>query len=153
MFFYELLQNNQYLKFLFDFLINIITVTVLCYNIYYKRYHDKEAVTSYMLFNVFVFIVITILFSSSESMSIGFGFGLFAILSIVTLRSDALSKREITYFFGVLSIALINAINITDYTFIILCNIIIVAGAWAIDHPKILQGVKNINIILDYIPE
>jgi len=151
--FFQLLLENHYMDFVFDFALNLITVTILCYFIYYRRYKDKEAFTSYMLFNVFIFTVISVLFNSSESISMGVWFGLFAILSIVTLRSETLSKREITYFFGTLSIALINSIWLSDYTFIILCNSIIVIWAWIIDHPSILPGIYGMKITLDHIPE
>ena len=151
--FLQTVLANHYMDFIFDLALNLITVTALCYFIYYKRYKDKEAFISYMLFNVFIFTVISVLFNQSESISMGIWFGLFAILSIVTLRSEALSKREITYFFGTLSIALINSIGLPDYTFIIICNLIIVVWAWVIDHPSILPGIYGMNITLDHIPE
>lgn len=145
--------ENVYIDFLFDFILDVITVTILSYNIYYKRYHDKESFISFMLFNVFVFVVITVLFNTSDTMSMGLWFGLFAILSIVTLRSESLSKREITYFFWTLSIAIINSIWLTDYALVIICNFVVILWAWVIDNPKILEWVYSNDIILDYIPE
>ncbi len=142
-----------YFDYGFDFLLNIIAVSILCYGIYYKRYKDKEAVVSFMLFNIFLFTVITVLFNLDENLSLGFGFGLFAILSIIRLRSNPLSKREVTYFFGVLSLGIINAIGLNDYGLVLACNLIIVTGAWIIDHPEILRDVSNMNIKLDYIPD
>lgn len=151
--FTTLLESNIYLDFLFDFSLNLVSIMILCYAIYYKRYHDKQAATSYMLFNVFVFTVIYVLFSSGESLSMWLGFGLFAILSIITLRSETLSKREITYFFGTLSIALINSICVQDHLFLVMCNVVILLWAYVIDHPSILRGIYSMNITLDHIPE
>ena len=67
-FLYSIFENH-YMNFIFDFTLNLVTVTVLCYFIYYKRYKDKEAFISYMLFNVFIFTVISVLFNQSESIS------------------------------------------------------------------------------------
>lgn len=135
------------------FIMNIISATTLAYGIYYRRYNDKEGVTSYMLFNIFVFAVITALFNTSDNMSLGLGFGMFAILSLITLRSEQMKKTEITYFFGSLSLAIINAIGIPSIPLLILCNIIIVVGAWIIDNPNILKGVYAMKVVLDHVPE
>ena len=131
----------------------MISATILAYGIYYRRYNDKEGVTSYMLFNVFVFAVITALFNTSDNMSLGLGFGMFAILSLITLRSEPMKKTEITYFFGSLSLAIINAIGLPSIFLLILCNVIIVVGAWIIDNPNILKGVYTMKVVLDHIPE
>jgi len=135
------------------FIINMISAATLAYGIYYRRYNDKEGVTSYMLFNVFVFAVITALFNTSDNISLGLGFGMFAILSLITLRSEQLTKTEITYFFGSLSLAIINAIGLPSIFLLVLCNTIIVAGAWLIDNPNILKGVYTMKVVLDHIPE
>jgi Domain of unknown function (DUF4956) len=148
-----LIESNIYIDFLFDFSVDFITATIFCYSIYYKRYHDKQAATSYMLFNVFVFTVIYVLSSVGDKMNMGLGFGLFAILSLITLRSETLSKREITYFFGTLSIALVNGICIQDHLLLIFANTLILLSAYLIDHPSILRGIYSMNITLDYIPE
>lgn len=150
---FDLYLENVYVDFLFDFMINLLTVTILSYNIYYKRYNDKESFISFMLFNVFVFVVITVLFNTSDTMSMWLWFWLFAILSIVTLRSESLSKREITYFFWTLSVAIINSIWLTDYALVIICNFVVILWAWLIDNPKILEWVYSNEIILDHIPE
>ncbi len=135
------------------FIVNIVSVTILAYSIYYKRYNDKEGVTSYMMFNIFVFAVITALFNTSDNMSLGLGFGMFAILSLITLRSAPMRKTEITYFFGSLSLAIINAIGLESMLLLLICNAIIVAGAWIIDNPRILKGIYTMKVVLDHIPE
>ena len=42
----------------------------------------------------------------------GVGFGLFAVLSIVRLRSEPFSNRELAYFFVALVLALVCAIDL-----------------------------------------
>ncbi len=44
----------------------------------------------------------------------GVGFGLFAVLSIVRLRSEPFSNRELAYFFVALVLALVCAIDLGD---------------------------------------
>ena len=98
------------------FVINIIAMTALVFGLYYRRYRDKELVTAASLFNVFAFGVLTIL--SSVEFSLAAGFGLFAILALFTLRSEQISKVEITYFFGSIAIAVICSIQGTELVFV-----------------------------------
>jgi hypothetical protein len=149
----EAVTLNIYYNFIAHFVMNLVAVAILCYVIYYQRYHDKQAATSYILFNIFLFTVITILFSMEEGISVGLGFGLFAILSIIRLRSETFEKKEITYFFGILSLAIINAVGIDNFWFLAMCNALIVISAWIVDHPRIIRGADQTDIVLDHIPE
>ena len=83
--------------------IDVLAMVALVFGMYYRRYRDKELVTAAALFNIFAFAVLTIL--SSVEFSVAAGFGLFAILALFSLRSEQISKTEITYFFGSVAIA------------------------------------------------
>ena len=96
--------------------IDIAAMLLLIFGMYYRRYHDKELVTAAALFNTFVFAVLTVL--SSVEFSIAAGFGLFAILALFTLRSEQITKTEITYFFGSVAIAVICSIHGTTIPFV-----------------------------------
>ena len=131
------------------FVINVIAMTALVFGLYYRRYRDKELVTAASLFNVFAFGVLTIL--SSVEFSLAAGFGLFAILALFTLRSEQISKVEITYFFGSIAIAVICSIQGTELTFVAVIVSMVLIGAWALDHPRILQSADGVKITLDKI--
>jgi Domain of unknown function (DUF4956) len=122
---------------------------VLVFGLYYRRYRDKELVTAAALFNVFIFSVLTVL--SQVEFGLAAGFGLFAILAMFTLRSEPIGKTEITYFFGSVAIAVINAVQGPSLAFAAGVTLLVVAGAWLIDHPKVLQSVDGIRITLDKI--
>ncbi len=136
------------------FLVDITAITFLCYGIFYKRYFDRDAVTANMLFNLFIFIVIVVLFTLNVGgIDMGFGFGLFAVLSLVDLRSETFRKTDVTYFFGSLSIALINALALPNFSLIFLLNVLIILGTWIIDNPRLLAGFASMRTTLDHIPE
>ncbi len=134
-------------------LFDVVTILIFSWGIYFKRYYDREGVVTYVLFNLFVFAVVTAFLQVKEGMNIGFGFGLFAVLSLITLRSETLTRTNITFFFGSLSIALINALSLDDATLVVFLNIMILVTAWIIDHPLLLSGVQNMKVTLDYIPK
>ncbi len=131
------------------FSIDIIAMLLLIFGMYYKRYSDKELVTAAALFNVFVFAVLTVL--SSVEFSLAAGFGLFAILALFTLRSEQITKIEITYFFGSVAIAVICSVHGTTIPFVAAVTALVLLGAYIIDHPRILSSVDGIKITLDKI--
>ncbi|WP_108816761.1 DUF4956 domain-containing protein [Loktanella sp. Alg231-35] len=131
------------------FVINALAMMILVFGLYYRRYRDKELVTAASLFNVFAFGVLTVL--SSVEFSLAAGFGLFAILALFTLRSEQISKVEITYFFGSIAIAVICSIQGTELAFVGVIVSLVLIGAWALDHPRILQSADGVKITLDKI--
>lgn len=131
------------------FSIDTLAMLVLVFGIYYRRYRDKELVTAAALFNIFAFGVLTIL--GAVEFSIAAGFGLFAILALFTLRSEPINKIEIAYFFGAIALAVITAVQGTDLSFVGLVAGVVVIGAWAVDHPRILATTDGVKVTLDRI--
>jgi hypothetical protein len=133
----------------FRFAIDVFAMLILLMGIYYRRYGDKELMTSASLFNVFIFAVLTIL--SSVNFSVNAGFGLFAILALFTLRSEQIGKIEITYFFGSVAIAVICSVQGTTLPFVLATVSILVGSTYLLDHPGILRSVHGVRITLDKI--
>lgn len=129
--------------------IDLAAMLTLVFGLYYRRYRDKELVTAAALFNVFIFSVLSVL--SNVEFGLAAGFGLFAILAMFTLRSEPIGKTEITYFFGSVAIAVICSVQGTSLGFAGAIATLVVVGAWAIDHPKVLRSVDGIRITLDKI--
>lgn len=129
--------------------IDLAAMLLLVFGLYYRRYRDKELVTAAALFNVFIFAVLTVL--SQVEFGLAAGFGLFAILAMFTLRSEPIGKTEITYFFGSVAIAVICSVQGTTLPLVGAVSALVVAGAWAIDHPRVLPSVDGIRITLDKI--
>lgn len=130
-------------------LIDLAAMLLLVYGLYYRRYRDKELVTAAALFNVFIFAVLSVL--SAVEFGIAAGFGLFAILALFTLRSEPIGKTEITYFFGSVAIAVICSVRGTTIGFVFAVVLLVLLGAWALDHPRILRSVDGIKLTLDKI--
>lgn len=131
------------------FAIDASAMVLLLFVLYYRRYRDKELVTTASMFNIFAFCVLTIL--SSVEFSVAAGFGLFAILALFSLRSEQISKVEITYFFGSISIAVICSVQGTTLSFVGLVVALVIVGAYILDHPRILKSAAGVKITLDKI--
>lgn len=131
------------------FLLDLAAMMALVFGMYYRRYRDKELVTAAALFNVFVFSVLAIL--SVVNFSVTAGFGLFAILALFTLRSEPLSKTEMTYFFGSVAIAVICSVQGTPAPLAALVVLLVLVGAYVFDHPRMLRSVSGVKVSLDQI--
>jgi hypothetical protein len=136
---------------LMRFVIDVAACVILLMGMYYNRYRDKELVTTASMFNIFAFGALTIL--SQVQFSVGAGFGLFAILALFSLRSEQISKIEITYFFGSIVIAVICSVNGTSIPFVILVVGFVLAGAFVFDHPRFLRSADGVKITLDKIDD
>jgi hypothetical protein len=131
------------------FAINATAMLCLMFGMFYRRYRDKELTTTAAMFNIFAFAVLTIL--SSVEFSIAAGFGLFAILALFSLRSETISKIEISYFFGSIAIAVICSVLGTGLGFVTLIVVFVLISAWLLDHPNIMQSADSAKLTLDRI--
>jgi hypothetical protein len=147
----ELVMLEQLLNtdILLRFGIDAVAMISLLFGLYYRRYRDKELVTTASMFNIFAFCVLTIL--SSVQFSVAAGFGLFAILALFSLRSEQITKVEITYFFGSISIAVICSVQGTTLPFVGLVATLVLTGAYLLDHPRILRSAAAVKVTLDKI--
>lgn len=143
------LAQYPFIELLARFAIDVLAMITLVFGMYYRRYRDKELVTAAAMFNIFAFAVLTIL--SSVEFSIAAGFGLFAILALFSLRSEQISKTEITYFFGSVAIAVICSVQGTTLGFVAAVVTLVLIAAWIIDHPRILCSADGVKITLDKI--
>lgn len=134
---------------LLRFGLDVTGMSILLFGMYYRRYRDKELVTAAALFNISVFAVLTVL--SAVNFGVAAGFGLFAILALFTLRSEPLTKTEMTYFFGSVAIAVICSVQGTTLPFAAMVVGLVLVGAYIVDHPRMLQSVSGAKVALDKI--
>ena len=141
--------NNPLWNLVARFAIDTVTIVMLIFFMYYRRYRDRELATTASMFNIFAFAVLTIL--SSVEFSIAAGFGLFAILALFSLRSEQIEKIEIAYFFGAIAIAVICSVQGTSLALVISITLFVLIGAWILDHPKMLKSARSAKLTLDKI--
>ena len=88
-----------------------IAIAALC-TLYMARHRNRELMISYAVINAGIFTVSVALVSAGSNAS-AMGMGLFGVLSIIRLRSTALSQREVGYYFVALSVGMIAGVNIS----------------------------------------
>jgi hypothetical protein len=106
-------------------------------------------------------MLLVIMAITRTNFNIAVGFGLFALLSMVKLRSAPFTKAEMAYLFGGVTLAVINGAGIPDLAFVLTCNFVIILSAaiissWSIEHSASVVNVDNIKkmtVVLDQIDE
>lgn len=135
-----------------DFSINAVAITLLAYFIYYLRHRRRDATIGYIATNVSLFVVAAAL-SSSTTLNVGVGFGLFAVLSIVRLRSDEATQSEIGYTMVALVIGLMTGLPGLGTDIKIVFSCLLVATMFIVDHPRLIkpQQYQRLRVELDRI--
>ena len=103
------LYDDDLLKMLVRFAINILVVLTLVVFCYRRHKGDVNYVFSFLLLNVMIFFICFTL--KKLELGIGMALGLFAIFGIIRYRTDAIRVKEMTYLFVVVGIAVINALS------------------------------------------
>jgi hypothetical protein len=131
-------------------LIDLVAIAVLAYGIHYRRHRRPDLVVIYAMFNIGLFLALVVM--TAGGVSVGVGFGLFAVLSIVRLRSEPFTNRELAYFFLALVLGLVNGIDLGAPAFAALLSAIALAAAAVIDHPRLLRPTRQLEVTLETIP-
>jgi hypothetical protein len=130
--------------------IDLVAIAVLAYGIHYRRHRRRDLVVVYAMFNVGLFLALVVI--SAGNISAGVGFGLFAVLSIVRLRSEPFTNGELGYFFLALVLGLVNGIPLDGLGLAALLSAVALAAAAVIDHPRLLRPTRRLEVTLETIP-
>lgn len=126
--------------------VNVIAVLLMTVGLYYRRYRRSDVLVVLISFNVGLFAVLTVI--TDQRVSAGVGFGLFAILSIIRLRSEPVSNVELSYFFMTLAIGLVNGFSRSETPVVIALNVAIVLTLWLVDLQLVHTAVRSRTVLL-----
>lgn len=141
----------NYLSLLGDLGIDLMAVFILAYAIYYRRHRRRDLLLAYVALNVGLFVVVAML--TTAPVELALGFGLFAILSIIRLRSDAITQEEVAYYFVTLVLGLVNGLRLEDRWMTVLLNIALLVVMFVVDNRRVLPRTQRRMVILDVIIE
>ncbi|THV28640.1 DUF4956 domain-containing protein [Glycomyces paridis] len=129
--------------------VDLFAITVLACAIYYRRHHRTDLALAYVALNVGVFAVSALMLS--QQVSLGLAFGLFGVLSILRLRSDQISQRDVGYYFTALALGLINGIGASKPAVMIGLSVLLVATMYVADHPRLANRSRHRIVVLDTV--
>ncbi|MGC4193093.1 MAG: DUF4956 domain-containing protein [Thermomicrobiales bacterium] len=115
---------------------DLVAIAVLVFGIHFPRHRNRDMVVAYLSINVGVLAIAAAL--SSVNASVSLGIGLFGVLSIIRLRSDELSQRQVGYYFGSLALGLLGGTKVDTPILSIALMLLLVGVLWFADHPRLL---------------
>lgn len=112
-----------------------------------RRRPQRGLFVVFAAFNVGLFAVLTVI--TQRHVGPAVGFGLFAMLSIVRLRSEPFGNVELGYFFCALVLALANGLHLDDEWLAVAVSASIVIALWLVDHPALYVRTTRQEVTLD----
>ena len=142
----------EYEEFLVGLAIDLVAISLLTYALYFRRHQRRDLTLGFVGINVGLFAVSS--FTATTAISVGFGIGLFALLSVVRLRSTVTSQDEIGYYFVALVIGLVNglATGSDRWKITITLNIVLLGVMFVADHPRMLRHAERRLVVLKGVP-
>lgn len=133
------------------FFVNLIAILIFTGAIYYRRHKRRDLFVTFTFFNIAMFFIVTLI--SHTQLGLGASFGLFALLGLIRLRSEEFSNYEVGYFFGCLTLAIVNGLANEHFLLLAALNAIILLSIALLDHPKLLRNTQHSRISLDAVYE
>lgn len=97
--------SQDLVSFLLAFAIDVVSVVILSYALYFRRHRDRDMAIAISSINITLFALTGAL--ASYTLSLGVGFALFAVISVIRLRSSTAGWIEMSYLLVGLAIGLI----------------------------------------------
>jgi hypothetical protein len=126
-----------------------VALAVLVYGIFLRRHRRMDLAVVYAMFNLGLFVAVVVI--TRGHVTLGVGLGLFAVLSMVRLRSETFSNRELGYFFVSLVLALVMAVDTGSLLLSAVLAAAVVAAAWTVDHPRMSRPTRRLEVTLELV--
>jgi len=140
----------RYPEFALRLALDLTAIAILTHLLFLQRHGRRDLRDTFVIVNVCVFAALTVI--GTQKISAGVAFGLFAILSIIRLRSEPYDNIEVAYFFGALTLALINGFEQSRIVTTVVLNVLVLATVFVIDHKTLrTKTVRRRKLTLDTI--
>jgi hypothetical protein len=142
-------MNAAYIDFAVDIAVNTVAIFLLAYALYFRRHRRADLLLGYVALNMGIFVAMSLL--TTVRLDIALGFGLFAILSIIRLRSSAVTQQEVAYYFAALVLGLVNGLDLDDRVLLVFVNALLVVTMLVVDSKPLRDRARRMDVTLDVV--
>jgi hypothetical protein len=132
-----------------DLGVDLLAIFLLAFVLYFRRHRRADLLLAYVALNIGIFVAMSLL--SRVRVDIALGFGLFAILSIIRLRSSAVTQQEVAYYFVALVLGLVNGLDLDDRRILVMSNVVLLATMLVVDSKPLRERARRLDITLDVV--
>src|SRR3954452_20547656 len=129
--------------------LDLVSLLVLVLALGLHRGARRDLLTVLACFNLGLLVVLTVMASAASATAIGFG--LFAMLSIIRLRSEPFDNTQLGVFFTGLVLALVNGVGGLEVPVTVLLDTIVLVTVFIADHPALGPMPKTREVTLDRV--
>jgi hypothetical protein len=126
---------------------DLVAIAIMVFILYFPRHRRRDLIVAFLSINVGVMGVTYAM--ASADLSLGFGLGIFAVLSIIRLRSTEMDHAEIAYYFTAIALGLLGGFpSSSPYVSFTLMTVLL--GVIALgDSPALFSRARQQTMILD----
>ena len=132
-----------------DLGVDLLAIFLLAFVLYFRRHRRADLLLAYVALNIGIFVAMSLL--GRVRVDIALGFGLFAILSIIRLRSNAVTRQEVAYYFVALVLGLVNGLDLDDRRILVTANVLLLATMLVVDSRALRERARRLDIALDVV--
>jgi len=127
------LNNPDFWGIMARFIINLFFLFVLVRLVYYRYSKKAEYLFSLMLMGIMIFFIGSML--KTVFMELGMAIGLFAIFTILRLRTRSFTMKDMAYIFTTIGISFINSLKLLGFPVLglLIINVIIIGSAFILE--------------------
>ena len=129
------------------FLLDLAAIAVLVFALYFPRHRRRDMVVAYLVVNLGLVAITAAL--TTTGISAGLGFGLFAVLSIIRLRSAEMDQPEVAYYFASMTVGLLGGLVISPAWLAPTLMVAVLAAMAIGDHPRLFAHYRVTTMTLD----
>jgi hypothetical protein len=128
------LGNPNFLGIMIRFVINTIFLFVLIKVVYYRYCRKELFLFAFFQMGIMIFFIGSML--NAVFLEIGMAVGLFAIFTILRLRTTNVSIKDMAYMFTTIGLSVINSLKLVGFPLlgVLIINTIIIASAWLLEE-------------------
>jgi hypothetical protein len=130
--------------------LDLVAIAIIAFGVYYRRNRRADLALAYVALNVSLFSVAVMIVSETK-IGVAFGFGLFAILSIIRLRSEPIAPEEGAYYFVALVLGLINGMQFHNVPLARLLTVGLVLVMVLLDNALVMPRARRQVVTLDMV--
>ena len=103
----KVVTEGTLISIIIRFFVNLFVLFILIRLIYYRFTKKEEYVFSFFLVGIIIFLIVSLLVT--VDIKIGMALGLFAVFGILRFRTINFTTKDMTYFFTVIGISIVNS--------------------------------------------
>jgi hypothetical protein len=138
-----------YTDYAIDLAVDLVAIFVMAYVLYFRRHRRADLLLAYVTLNIGIFVAMSLL--NLVRVDIALGFGLFAILSIIRLRSSTVTQQEVAYYFVALVMGLVNGMNLSDRWLVAGVNVLLLLTMLVVDSRPLRSRTRRLDVTLDTV--